>query len=116
MATSIRISKQACYPSAATWRQGFALLGRSQVGLLGYRQLCFVVSDFGLPFVVRHDGINFHIYQPVFQVGRNVSPQLCKCFWFLVLFIDQRDLDPPWQIPLIAVTPRTLCSQRFWRC
>ena len=63
----------------------------------------FVVSDFGQPFLTRHEGIDFRIYQPTYRrAGRNVFPRFRERRWFPVLNLDRHDLDLLWQIPLIA--------------
>lgn len=95
---------------AALFGRGLAALGRWQV--------CFVVSDFGQPFVTRHEDIDFRIYQPTYrEAGRNVFPRLRKRRWFPVLNLDRRDLDLLWQIPLIAawLALPALFFPRFWR-
>ncbi len=95
---------------AALFGRGLAARGRWHLG--------FVVSDFGQPFVTHHEGIDFHIYQPVYRsAGRNVFPRLRKRRWFPVLNLDRHDLELLWQIPLIAawlVLP-ALFFPRFWR-
>lgn len=94
-----------------------ALIGRGMATTERWH-LSFVVSDFGQPFVTRHEGIDFHIYQPVYRrAGRNVFPRLRKRRWFPIINLDRRDLDLFWQIPLIAtwlVLP-ALFFPRFWR-
>lgn len=95
---------------AALFGRGLAALGRWQV--------CFVVSDFGQPFVTHHEGIDFRIYQPTYRrAGRNVFPRLRKRRWFPVLNLDRRDLDLVWQMPLIAawLALPALFFPRFWR-
>lgn len=95
---------------AALFGRGLAALGRWQV--------CFVVSDFGQPFVTRHEDIDFRIYQPTYrEAGRNVFPRLRKRRWFPVLNLDRRDLDLLWQMPLIAawLALPALFFPRFWR-
>lgn len=93
------------------------LFGRELVATERWR-LSFVVSDFGQPFVTQHEGIDFHIYQPVYRsAGRNVFPRLRKRHWFPIINLDRRDLDLFWQIPLIAtwLTLPSLFFPRFWR-
>lgn len=95
---------------AALFGRGLAALGRWQV--------CFVVSDFGQPFLTRHEDIDFRIYQPTYrEAGRNVFPRLRKRRWFPVLNLDRRDLDLLWQMPLIAawLALPALFFPRFWR-
>jgi len=94
-----------------------ALFGR---GLASSRRwhLGFVVSDFGQPFVTRHEGIDFHIYQPVYRrAGRNVFPRLRKRRWFPILNLDRHDFELLWQIPLVAtwLALPALFFPRFWR-
>ncbi|PKO72738.1 MAG: hypothetical protein CVU20_01560 [Betaproteobacteria bacterium HGW-Betaproteobacteria-14] len=95
---------------AALFGRGLAALDRWQV--------CFVVSDFGQPFVTHREGIDFRIYQPSYRkAGRNVFPRLRKRRWFPVLNLDRRDLDLIWQMPLIAawLALPALFFPRFWR-
>lgn len=95
---------------ASLFGRGLAHTGRWSVS--------FVVSDFGQDFVTRHEGIDFHIYQPVYRrAGRNVFPRLRKRRWFPVLNLDRRDLDLLWQIPMIAawLALPALFFARFWR-
>lgn len=94
-----------------------ALFGR---GLAARKRwhLGFVVSDFGQPFVTHHEGIDFHIYQPVYRrAGRNVFPRLRKRRWFPILNLDQDDLKLLWQIPLIAawLALPAFFFPRFWK-
>lgn len=94
-----------------------AMFGRGLAASERWR-LGFVVSDFGQPFVTQHEGIDFHIYQPVYRrAGRNVFPRLRKRRWFPILNLDWRDLELLWQIPLIAawLALPALFFPRFWR-
>lgn len=94
-----------------------ALFGRGLAASERWR-LGFVVSDFGQPFVTRHEGIDFHIYQPVYRrAGRNVFPRLRKRRWFPILNLDRHDLELLWQIPLIAIwlALPAIFFPRFWR-
>lgn len=94
-----------------------ALFGRG-LSATNRWHISFIVSDFGQPFLTRHEGIDFHIYQPVYRrAGRNVFPRLRKRRWFPVLNLDRRDLDLLWQMPMIAawLALPTLFFPRFWR-
>lgn len=94
-----------------------ALFGRGLAASERWR-LGFVVSDFGQPFVTRHENIDFHIYQTVYRrAGRNVFPRLRKRRWFPILNLDRRDLALLWQIPLIAtwLALPAVFFPRFWR-
>jgi glycosyltransferase involved in cell wall biosynthesis len=95
---------------AAIFGRGLAAGGRWQVS--------FMVSDFGQPFVTRHEDIDFHIYQTTYRsAGRNVFPRLRERRWLPALNWDRRDLGLFWQIPLIAtyLTFPAFCFPRFWR-
>lgn len=94
-----------------------ALFGR---GLSKNRnwQINFVVSDFGQQFLSCHEGIDFHVYQPVFQsAARAVLPKLRKRLGLPLLSVEHFTLNLLWQIPLVAawlVIP-AFFSLRFWR-
>lgn len=95
---------------AALFARGLAESGRWQVD--------FVVGDFAQPFRVRHENIDFHIYQTTYRrAGRNVFPRLRKRRWFPALNLDRRDLYLLWQIPLIAayLALPALLFPRFWK-
>jgi len=95
---------------AALFGRGLAATGRWQVK--------FVVGDFGQPFQVRHEAIDFHIYQPEYRrAGRNVFPRLRKRRWFPALNLDRRDFFLLWQIPLITafLAVPAFFFPRFWR-
>lgn len=94
-----------------------SLFGRG-LASTGRWRLSFVVSDFGQPFVTRHEGVDFRIYQPTYRrAGRNVFPRLRKRRWLPILNLDRRDLGLLWQIPLIAawLALPALFFPRFWR-
>lgn len=95
---------------SALFARGLATTGRWRVA--------FVVSDFGQDFHTRHEGIDFHIYQPTLrQAGRNVFPRLRKRRWFPAFSFDRSDLALFWQMPLIAawLALPAMFFPRFWR-
>lgn len=108
--TSVRAQTGGMETRAALFARLLAASGRWN--------LTMVVGDFGQPFEIRLENIDFHIYQPTYRkAGRNVFPRLRKRRWFPALNFEQRDLDLFWQIPLIAawlIAP-TLFFPRFWR-
>lgn len=94
-----------------------ALFGRG-LAARGNWDVTFVVSDFGQDFLTHHEGIDFHIYQPVLRrAGRNVFPRLRKRRWFPALNLDRRDIDLLWQMPLIAawLAVPAFFFPRFWQ-
>ena len=94
-----------------------ALFGRG-LAARGLWHVNFIVSDFGQPFVTRHEGIDFRVYQPTYRrAGRNVFPRLRKRRWFPALNFDRYDLDLLWQMPMIAawLALPALFFPRFWR-
>ena len=95
---------------AAMFGRGLAASGRWQIH--------FVVSDFGQPFLTRHEGIDFYICQPTYRrAGRNVFPRLRKRNGVPILRFDRSDLALFWQVPLIAtwLALPSLFFSRFWR-
>lgn len=94
---------------AALFGRGLAATGRWQVH--------FVVSDFGQPFLTRHEGIDFHVCQPAYRrAGRNVFPRLRRRDGAPLLRLDRSDLALLWQVPLIAawLALPGLFFPRFW--
>ena len=95
---------------AALFARGLAASGRWQVR--------FVVNDYGQPDTVRHEGIEFHLYQPLHRrASENVNPRFAGRKWLPILNLDRRDLALLWQVPLLALY-RLLpawCYPIFWR-
>lgn len=107
---NVRIPIGGMETRAALFGRGLAATNRWYVS--------FVVSDFGQPFLTRHEDIDFRVYQPVYRrAGRNVFPRLRKRRWFPALNLDQSDLKLLWQIPLIATWLMfpALFFPGFWR-
>lgn len=80
--------------------------------------ISFVVSDFDQPFLTRHEGIDFYIYQSNYRrAGRNVFPRFRKSSWFPSLKHDWSDFSLVWQVPIIAIylALPALLFPRFWR-
>lgn len=81
---------------AALFARGLAGSGRWQVR--------FVVNDYGQPDTIRHEGIEFQLYQPLHRrASENVNPRFAKYKWFPILNLDRRDLALLWQLPLMAL-------------
>ncbi len=81
---------------AALFARGLAGSGRWQVQ--------FVVNDYGQPDTVRHEGIDFHLYQPLHRrASENVNPRFAGRKWLPILNLDRRDLALLWQMPLLAL-------------
>lgn len=81
---------------AALFARGLARSGRWRVQ--------FVVNDFGQPDTVRHEGIEFRLYQPLHRrASENVNPRFAKRRWFPSLGLDRRDLALAWQLPLLQL-------------
>ena len=81
---------------AALFARGLAASGRWQVH--------FVVNDHGQRDMIRHEGINFHLYQPLHRrSSENVNPRFARRRWLPILNLDRRDLELLWQVPLLAL-------------
>lgn len=94
---------------AALYARGLAASGRWQVR--------FVVNDYGQPATVRHENIEFQLYQPLHRrASSNVDPRFAKRRWFPTLNLDRHDLALLWQLPLLLLY-RLLPAwffTRFW--
>jgi len=81
---------------AALFARGLARSGRWRVR--------FVVNDFGQPEAVRHEDIDFLLYQPAHRrASENVNPRFSGGRRLPILNLDRRDLALIWQMPLLAL-------------
>lgn len=81
---------------AALFARGLGGSGRWNVN--------FVVNDYGQPETTHHDGVRFHLYQPLHQrASKNVNPRFAHRKWFPTLNLDRRDWALLWQMPLLAL-------------
>lgn len=93
-----------------------ALLART-LAQSGHCRVSMVVGNFGQPWNIHFENIEFSIYQPLLRPAIENVSRFYKRKWFPVLHLDHRDILLFWHLPL-AILYRLLpawIGTAFWR-